>query len=479
MLSSSRIADRRRCVVTAAALAAAVPAMIAGLVSPASAAAVSPATATVAGRDPSVCKWLPVPATIWIGDPAARYAMIGGEYNRPGNRGVAYKLTGQFAHSTTMSFTSYNDLEDLISPAYQAQDVRMTPDPGSVNPFIPGNLVEARHRSYTAWLWPDSVRVPKGLTNVVLYPTTAADPRDKLARWVVALRQYHLQPGFSAPSGYPVVHAVSAANPDMQVPCPLHRRGSIFREAQNYFAHIRHYGVKAGGPPPEPTSGNKIYFTRAPVEFGVGVEGFPVGGSANYLVARLPSSEITVVRQRLPTYFNNNLVTPTTVMFDWDTYWNSQTFIGWPALPKNSVNQDDGIFTPEGNFVTVVLPSDPRLRPAQSRQVRAAAARLGYNVLQMPGKIVSTNPVARTLPKGVLIVRQQRPSATYCCAATNVPSWVDPNNPLTAHHNYKDWPNQTSPKFFAKFSSNRRNMGRYWVGGVKYTFEEFMRKFGG
>ena len=85
--------------------------------------------------------------------------------------GVAYRINGQFTHTTTMSFTVYNNLNDIPGANYVINDSPIIPDPGSVNPFVPGNLVEATPRDYTAWLWPDSVPVPAGLKNVVLYPT--------------------------------------------------------------------------------------------------------------------------------------------------------------------------------------------------------------------------------------------------------------------------------------------------------------------
>jgi hypothetical protein len=445
----------------------------------------SPAAAVAAGRDTSLCQWRLIPPATWIGDPAATYLMVGGLYNDPGNTGVAYKMTGQLGHATTQSLTAYNDLEDLLGPAYQLLDLNWTPSPGSVNPYLPGTLVEAPNRSYTAWLWPDSVPVPKDLgPNVVLYPTTPVDPNDSRVRWEAVLRQYHVQPGFTTNEGRPTIQAVSTTNPNVPVPCPLSRVGLIARQVQTFLAHNKFYdigpatGTATLGPPPEPTSGNKIYFTRVPAQYGVGLEGLSQQGSITYLGATVPLDKITVVTQRLPTFFNNNLVTPTTVMRDFNTYWNSQTVIGWPALPSNSINQDDAIFTSDSNMVTVWLPSDPRLRPAQIRQVRALAAKLGYNVVALPGKAVTANPIGRQIPRGIIGLRQQRASATFCCNILNVPGWTDPNNPATANNNYLDYPKQTSPQYFATYASNPGNMGAYWIGGVTYAFEEFMQHFG-
>ena len=65
-------------------------------------------------------------------------------------------------------------------------------------------------------------------------------------------------------------------------------------------------------------------------------------------------------------------------------------------------------------------------------------------------------------------------NSDFCCAVTKVPSWTDPNNPATAHNDYRDWFQQTSPQFFAKYASNPSNMGPYWIGGVQESFSEFM-----
>ena len=66
-----------------------------------------------------------------------------------------------------------------------------------MNPFVPGTRVEATPRNYTVWIWPDSVPVPAGLKNVVLYPTKPAVPGDKLAQWFLTMRMYHMQPGYT------------------------------------------------------------------------------------------------------------------------------------------------------------------------------------------------------------------------------------------------------------------------------------------
>ena len=75
-----------------------------------------------------------------------------------------------------MVFTSYNNLENIVGPGYSLNDSQIIPDPGSVNPFVPGTRVEGTPRNFTAWFWPDNTPVPAGLQNVVLYPTKPENP---------------------------------------------------------------------------------------------------------------------------------------------------------------------------------------------------------------------------------------------------------------------------------------------------------------
>jgi hypothetical protein len=148
----------------------------------------------------------------------------------------------------------------------------------------------------------------------------------------------------------------------------------------------------------------------------------------------------------------------------------SNTILHFPEYDAISVNSDEAVYQPDSSWVTVVLPQSPRLTPSQIRAVRAKAAELRYNVIQAP-------PDNRIIPiPGLLFVREKVANPTFCCALTNVPSWVDPNNPETADNDYRDYPDQTSPEFFAKYTSNPGNMGPYYVDGVKQTFDQFMSR---
>jgi hypothetical protein len=425
----------------------------------------SAAASAAAAPSSSVCRWFREPSAIFLGDPVAHYPVIAGRYNLPGQRGVAYKITGKFPHATTFVFSAYDDIFLIPGPAYTVNDANVIPDPGSVNPFVPGTRVDARNRNYTVWLWPDSIRVPAGLKNVVLYPTRPVVPGDKTARWSMTMRFYKMQPGYPAGGALPAIHAVSAANPSRQVPCPLTVRGTFANQLQSEYAHNKIYGPHAV--PPEPGTG-KIYFTRYPNAYTTGTDGLSVDNCTNYLVGVVPLDKISVVTMhKVPTHFNNDLVTPTTVFGEYQVRYMSLTALHFPQISW-SVNQDNAVYRPNGSWVTIFLPSKPRLTREQIRLVRAAARSLDFNVIQLPKPGVG--PIAKLVPAGMLAFRNKAISKAFPYGATSVPCWAN-------HHSYKTYASQTSPAFFAKYASNRRNMGPYYDNGETLNFPQFMAKF--
>ncbi len=462
-----------------AAVAISALAVMLGLVPAASAHTVAragPATAgsasAVAAPGSSACTWFPLPAALFVGDPAAFYPTLDGYYNLPGFKGVAYKITGQFPHSTTMSFTTYNDIWAIPGPNYVLNDLNIVPDPGSVNPFVPGTPVNAPHRNYTVWIWPDSFPVPAGLKNVVLYPTKAAEgvTGDKLVQWFLTMRMYHMQPGYTFRGAFPTVTAVSAANPSTSVRCPTTPVGTVARAAVAVVRKIKVTGPI--GDPPEPTTGNKIYFTRYPTKMIIGPEGYSTDGCAAYAGATLPRDEISVITvHKLPQYFNNNLVTPTSIMQDYQTRYLSQVIAYWPEYPAISVNTDNAVYQPDGSWVTIYLPYAPRLTPSQLAAVRALAVAHGYNVIQLPPPPSRLRPLARLLPYPTLIYRNKAVSPSFSQSLLAVPCSTPPGS------NYLDYPYQTSPAFFAQYASSPSNMGPYYLDGVKLDFAQLMAKY--
>jgi len=411
--------------------------------------------------------WFPLPAAFFVGDPVALYPTRDGAYNSRGSANVAYKITGQFPHSTTMSFTTYNNIWAIPSPAYAIEDRDIIPDRGSVNPFVPGTQVMAPNRNYTVYIWPDSVAVPAGLHNVVKYPTKAFDPRDRLARWFLVMRMYKTQPGYRAIAESPKLTAVSALNPSQQVRCPLNPlAGTIKRQVGGVIRKIQVTGPIT--PAPESATGDKIYFTRYPAKLMIGPEGYPADGCVTYLMGMVPPDKISVVTQhQLPQHFNNALVTPSTIMKDFQVRWSSQTIAYWPETPRITVNQYNSVLRPDGSWSTIYLPPQPRLTRSQLAVVRALARERGYNVLQLPPN-PKNRPLARLLPWPAIVFRQKAISQSFTNKSVlGVPCWAQ-NNPAETYSA------QNSPAFFAKYASNRGNMGNYYIDGTAVNFGGLM-----
>jgi hypothetical protein len=436
------------------------------------------ASAAAAPRS-SRCNWTPVPAKYWVLDPAASpVGLIGGRYGTPGTRHVAYKITGPFAHSTTQVFTSYDNLIDIPGANYTLNDSDIIPDAGSVNPFVPGTRVMAPNRNQTVYVWPDDTPVPAGLKNVVLYPTAAypGSGEGPNPRWSMALRLYHMQPGYSTLAALRSLRitAVSATNPSQEVRCALPPPpGAFLLELTSFVTHLRFWG---GIPKPaEPATGNKIYFTRMPAVQFLGLDGYPgpiPQSCMNYMLATLPEDKLSVITMhRVAENFNNNQVTPASIMKDYPIRYQSQTatlFTSSTALYDSvSTNTSDGLITSDRKWVTVWLPANPRLPAAQERAVRAKAAANNWNVVQMSPKPQPWQVINNRLPWPSIAVRQKGISPNFPYSNLAMPCWSE-------DHDYRTYAQQNSPEFFAKYASSPRNMGPYYVDGLKQTFGEFM-----
>ena len=191
------------------------------------------------------------------------------------------------------------------------------------------------------------------------------------------------------------------------------------------------------------------------------------------MVASLPKAKISVVTMhKVATYFNNDLVTPTTVMGDYQVRYQSfgVNYFTLNTRLYNSgwTNTDDSVYTSGGEWVTVYLPGDPRLPAAEIAQVRSLAAAENFNVVQLPPP--PTGPLAKELPYPSIAIRQKAISPSFPYTNLNLPCW-------SQNHDYKTYQDQTSRAFFAKYASNPRNNGPYYVDGVKMTFAQFIAKY--
>ena len=454
-----RIVSRsRRWLVAVMAFAGLATLGIAGLAPAASQAAVG-----------STCRWEPTPSPLWLTDPGARINVIGGRYNLPGQSDVAYKLTGQYPHTVFFGFTTYDDLWQIPEANMVLNDRKIVPDPGSVNPYITGNLIAAPNRNYTIWMWPESVPAPAGLgPNVLPYPSTPRDPRDRTYRWSVAMRQYGVQPGFLPVHMTPTVKAYSTTTLKA-VRCPLTIKGTYESQIQSGLAKIRVVGPVVGAPT---APGNHIWFTRIPAQSGIGTDGFPADGCLGYLLGKLSNTELSVVTYHVANYFDNLNLAPGARFQDFNYQWTSLIVGGFPFIRGD--NQNSPLVHQNQTWTSVYLPGPPhRLPPAQIAKVRRAAAKLGWTVTQIQPN-PKFQPLGHFIPYPDLLVRQKGISPNFPDGTNAVPCWTNPHNPATAGNNWLDYDKPKPLSWWRKYSSQRGNMGPNTVQGVKESVADFL-----
>ncbi len=352
-------------------------------------------------------------------------------------------------------------------------DKQIVPDPGSINPYIRGNLIAATPRNYTIWLWPASVPVPAGLgPNVLPYPSVPIDPRDPTSRWSIAMRQYGTQPGFLPINFTPKVTAVSTKTLQ-PVRCPLTIRGTYASQIQSGLAKVRFIGPVVGAPT---APGNHIWFTRIPAQSGLGTDGFQVDGCLGYLLGKLSKTELSVVTYHVANYFDNQNLAPGARFRDYSYQWTSLIVAGFPFIRGD--NQNSPLVHQNRTWTSVYLPGIPRRLPkAQIRAVRRAAAKIGATVTQIQPN-PRFQPLGHFIPYPDLLVRQKGISPNFPNGTNAVPCWTNPHNPETAGNNWLDYDKPKPLSWWRKYSSQPSNMGPYTVQGVRESVAEFLKSAG-
>ena len=111
---------------------------------------------------------------------------------------VGFEITGDFPHAAWTEWMTYTGVTGGAQPFSLVKDSAITPDQGSVNPFVPGTAVLADNRSYRLLILPkgtDQSTIAAPLrdvpaSNVLFSPTTGYS-------FAVANRVYNAFPGYN------------------------------------------------------------------------------------------------------------------------------------------------------------------------------------------------------------------------------------------------------------------------------------------
>lgn len=355
---------------------------------------------------------------------------------------IALNIEGQFPYAAFLSFTTY-DAKGLLFSALL--DKNIAADAGSVNPFQPGQLVNAPNRSYRIQVVPSGQKA--NLPNAVYMPPIPSGSTD--ATMVLVLRVYLPEPDRDRTGGVPlpVIKAVKASDLSTPVQCPT-------------LAGPTDFGSFGGfSPAPAPRLG-RIRFYRPPVSmvpFADGSQQLKPGDCTTYLMATLEADKIAVIRfKKIPTFFDNSSTKSSTIFNVTQVRYLSLGSYGASLIPppgrsiSGNIAGPDIQKTTDGGVTFVVVPDSLPL-DIQS-QIGLMALRKGFNVL----------PMAKLGPKvpPFLIYRNKVADSGYAGDISGVPCFNDPKKPF----------DQATENFAASTS----NMGAYAPLGVECSVSEFL-----
>ena len=111
---------------------------------------------------------------------------------------VGFEITGDFPHAAWTEWMTYTGVTGGAQPFSLVKDSAITPDRGSVNPFVPGTAVLADNRGYRLLVLPkgtDQARSPRRSRRPGV--ERADQPDDGLLAFAVANRVYDAFPGYN------------------------------------------------------------------------------------------------------------------------------------------------------------------------------------------------------------------------------------------------------------------------------------------
>jgi hypothetical protein len=410
-----------------------------------------------AQSSPSVesCRWNAEIARDWVRSPVQMDIHAGYRifvFHSDGT--IGYRIRGEYPYAAFMSFTIYDNA--LLYGALT--DYQIDADPGSINPFLANELVNAPNRSYTVTVLPDGAVPDASLPNPIFMPPLP--PSSNLMTVVLVQRIYLAEPqvkdrfgGVDAPTIEPF--EVSTPTP---VACP----------SGDFTAIINQFGSFNGNfsQSPLPRDG-KIEFYRPPasvVPFADGSSPLTEHDCTSYLMATVFPHELAVIHlPALPTFFDNTHIKKKTLFEDPEVRYISMGSYGATPLGEReneSIARPDMKTMGDGSVTFVAIPIGILLSDTEeARKVTKTAHKLGYNVMPLAeyGPLI---PLAVNGPwiNPFLIYRNKVPADRFAGSILNVSCYQGSN--------FSD--------ASSDYAASPANMDKYAPVGVECSLWDFL-----
>jgi hypothetical protein len=360
---------------------------------------------------------------------------------------VGYTVRGEYPLAAFLSFTTYNAAGELHAARL---DYRIDADPGSINPFRPTALVNAKNRSYTLTVLPEGTVPDASMPNPIFMPPP---PRGlTLVTAVLVERIYLAEPRVNDRFGGvdpPVIEPFLVSRPWIPAACPS---GDFSAIADQFGSLAPNFSQ-----PPLPRDG-KIEFYRPPasgVPFADGSGPLTEKDCTSYLMATVFSDQLAVVHlPALPFFFDNTRTGPKTTFGNYQARYISLGSYGASPLSASENENVAGpgmIRLPDGSAKFVIIPIG--LSPSVKQQVADKAAGLGYNVMPLADEHAVINGI-----KPFLIYRSKVPADGFVGSVLNVACYQGSN--------IKHAP--------SNFAASPSNMGPYAPVGVECSVRDFL-----
>lgn len=411
---------------------------------------------------------------------------------------AAYEITGQFPFASWTEWMVYTGVKEGVVPHSVVKDSDITPDLGSVNPFVPGNAVLASDRSYRLLVLPDGTEqssVHESLQDVPA-SNVLTSPTDGEV-FILANRVYDAFPGYNAGGAggptdtqFPEVRAVDwqtgddldcsalnvIPNPKSPTDMPTERTpisSPIALEGGARFAVGPSGSSGSNGDQgfeyAPALDADLIEFTRPPLLPGADVSSIPPADNcAGYLGAATDPTRIGLIRMpHVAQWFDTSDLDDTSVFSQEETTYISFTLYGnavgsyQPGSP-DSASLANAELLPDASGGSTIVIWPRSLTPEQRQQVFDHADRNGWALIRgdEAGKETTANLFVR--------LKGDDPSDpggyTPTSERTGVPCFFDDDPDATS------WTDVVGDEYVA----SARNIGSGAPQGVNCTLDELL-----